>query len=670
MVKDENILKFEQYLKRRYPDRRTAKDYLSDIRQFVAFRDKPWREVTMQDMDAFVDNQRQKGLKASTVNRRVAALKTFFDFMAEESEDLDWSNPVRFKRHGIRRSRRLPRDLSDEVVEQLWSLISDLRDRAWFALMLRAGLRVGEIVSLELEDLIEPSSKEQPARLRVEGKGRKERMVLLGHDAYAVLQEWLQIRPQNEHPQVFLNNRGQPISVSGIEWLLKRYGQKAGVKVTPHQLRHTYARQLTEAQMPLTSLSKLMGHTQVTTTQIYTAGADPELCQAYQDAMQKIANGPMTVATIAPAADTTASAPLPTEQAVLKHVKSPTPAPLPDWEAWAVDLPAEIRQDSLAYVQHLALSWKPGFRRQWSLGVLSELKRFWHWQLARRSINSPGELTLHDLQAFQTACKAAGKKNTTINRRLDYVMGILRRRADQDQPVHPSVFRLRILPRPECLPRHLSEQQSQQLEALLTSRLGNPDPLICLETACLFVLFHTGLRSSECANLAVQDVDLIGRRLLIRQGKGLRDRVVYLSDKACLALNNYLLISALDRTSPLWVLPNGKVMSQRWLQCHTKTLGFQAGIPDLQPHRLRHTFATRLLNAGMDVTRIQKLLGHDLLSTTMIYARVQDATVERDYRKAMRQIELQHMPLSNTPVLASGLFESDVKVQITIDNSV
>jgi len=78
----EIIQKYEQYLERRAPGRRTAKDYVSDIRQFSRFCCKPWREITMHDIDAFVDNQRQNGLSAATVKRRVAALKVFFDFMA------------------------------------------------------------------------------------------------------------------------------------------------------------------------------------------------------------------------------------------------------------------------------------------------------------------------------------------------------------------------------------------------------------------------------------------------------------------------------------------------------------------------------------------------------------------------------------------------------------
>ena len=91
---------------------------------------------------------------------------------------------------------------------------------------------------------------------------------------------------------IFLNERGQPISVNGIEGLLRSYGQQVGLSLTPHQLRHTFARQTTEAGMPLTSLSKLLGHAQLSTTEIYTDGADPALAQAYQAAMARVTSNP------------------------------------------------------------------------------------------------------------------------------------------------------------------------------------------------------------------------------------------------------------------------------------------------------------------------------------------------------------------------------------------
>jgi site-specific recombinase XerD len=136
----------------------------------------------------------------------------------------------------------------------------------------------------------------------------------------------------------------------------------------------------------------------------------------------------------------------------------------------------------------------------------------------------------------------------------------------------------------------------------------------------------------------------------------LRDRVVYLSDTACTAIQHYLAGWARLPTAPLFTHPDGRPISYEWLWACISKLGDVAGVPDVTPHRLRHTLATHLLNVGMDITQIQKLLGHQHLDTTMIYARVLDTTLEAQYRRAMAQIERQQPPLSDTPLAVDWPF--------------
>jgi len=666
MDEPDPVAAFERYLQRRFPERRTVIDYLSDVRQFRAMCAKPWREVTMHDIDQFVDQQHQAQLRASTIKRRGAALKTYFDFLAEDSGELERVNPVRFKRHAGKQPQRLPRDLSNDAIERLWAVITASRDRAWFALMLRAGLRAGEVVQLQLADILTSAQADQPARVRVLGKGQKERIVLLTADAYAVLSDWLTQRPASALADVFLNERGQPLTVNGLEWLLHKYGARIGLAVTPHQLRHTYARQLTEAGMPLPSLSKLMGHAQLSTTQLYTAGADPELSQAYQTAMSQLAAQPL-------AASTPVSVPLVAGPDLSGDVPL---LPLPVWADWWPDLPAELRQASLDYTRRSLATCPPRHQRLKAIKVLSQFRRFWEWQQARRPLTRLVDLQLADLQMYQTERLAAGVAATTINRDLDYVVGLLREQADQDRPVAASVFRLRPLPRPDALPRALSDADSQRWEVYLQQRFADPHPHVRLENAAAFVLAHTGLRLRECADLRRQDLDLPARRLLVRQGKGQRDRVVYLSDTAAHALALYLAQRPLVPRAPLWQWPDGQPVTLSWFGKFVPRLGTLAGIAHLTAHRLRHTFATRLLNAGMDITRIQKLLGHQYLNTTLIYARVSDSTVETDYRRAMRVIEHQQMPLATTPIpvgpqlLLATSERKHIFKELTLDNSV
>jgi site-specific recombinase XerD len=647
MDHDEGITQFTQYLKRRFPGRRTVIDYVSDVRQFAAVCPKPRRSVTLQDIDAFVDQQREGGLRPATIQRRVAALKTFFDFLAEESGDLSWPNPVRFKRHAGKLPSHLPRDLSEEQVRQLQGVITKVRDRAWFLLMLRAGLRVSEVVTLTLADLLTSASADQPAHLRVCGKGQKERMVLLTVEAYKQLQEWLKVRPEVKMPQIFLNERGHPLTANGLEWLLRGYGQQIDLHLTPHQLRHTFARQMTEAGMPITSLGKLLGHAQVSTTQIYTVGADPQLAEAYQSAMTRLVGKPLNASAVGPI-------PPPPDPMPIEPVgPPPSPPPLPDGDAWAPDLPSGLRQASLDYVHRRALTYIPKRKRMLALHDLSGLRRFWEWQLKNRPITQPMELGLKDLQTYQTTRLAEGKAVSTINNTVKEVLNLLRELAEQGQAVDASVFRLHALPQPDSLPRYLTDGVSQRLEAYVLSRNMLPEPRLGLENACFFVLAHTGLRARECVDLQVEDLDLSGQRLMVRDGKGRKDRVVYLSEIAAQVLDHYLQIVPHPSTGPLWVRRSGRPITYQWLHARIVAIGQAAGVADLTPHRLRHTLATRLLNAGMEITRIQKLLGHQEISTTMIYARVLDPTVEADYRRAMCQIESRPKLSKEAAILAS-----------------
>lgn len=536
--------------------------------------------------------------------------------------------------------------------------------------MLRAGLRVGEVINLTRTDLLAPADANHPARLRVCGKGQKERVVLLTAEAYDCLVVWLHVRPAQSPPQIFLNDRGRPLSANGLEWLLRRYGEQIGLHLTPHQLRHSFARQMTEAGMPVTSLGKLLGHARLTTTQIYAAGADPELAQAYHAAMTHLAGRPP--ASPAPPA----GLPLPPE-AIPAPIR-PTPPPLPDTDQWARHLPPGLRQASLNFVQRRGLSYAPKRRRLRALHDLGQLRRYWEWQLRQRPIADPTELHLTDLRSFQTARQAQGKAPATINNTVKDVLALLRELAEQGQAVDPSVFRLHPIPRPDSLPRHLTDQESQILEAYVLARHDRPARRLALENACFFVLAHTGLRARECVELQIQDLDLNSRRLTVRDGKGQRDRVVYLSAVASHALIGYWNGLPYRPTDRLWLRSTGRPITYQWLHARIVQLGQAAGVPDLTPHRLRHTLATRLLNVGMDITRIQKLLGHQEIDTTMIYARVLDATVEADYQRAMSQLDRQaHLVLEGPTLVStwptgptSDIVHSMAAPQQALDNSV
>ncbi len=233
-------IRFEKYLKRRFAGSSTAKHYMSDLNIFIqTIGDKTPESVTSLDIDEFVNTQIAAGLAPATINRRLSSLRTFFEYLASEDLTHTWPNPVIWRRHGVKLGEHLPRDVPDADVARLFAGIADPRDRAMFSLMVGAGLRVGEVNTLRLGWLEAPSGTNQLARLRVLGKGNKERIVWCVPSLQLVLGDWLASRPQVDHDFLFLNQRGTPISVSGIQYCLKQYGESSGVTFTCHQLRHT-----------------------------------------------------------------------------------------------------------------------------------------------------------------------------------------------------------------------------------------------------------------------------------------------------------------------------------------------------------------------------------------------------------------------------------------------
>jgi site-specific recombinase XerD len=280
---------FAHYLHRCYGDRSTPKHYLNDLDLFIRqIEDKAPEQVTVRDIDDFIDNQMEKQLKPATINRRIASLHTFFEYLASEEPDKVWPNPVNRRRHALKQGQSLPRDASEAEVNALFAVIDDARDRAMFGLMVGTGLRVGEVVTLQRRWLEEPTETGQMARLRLIGKGRKERIDWVTPYWYGIVSQWLVVRPKAESDTLFLNQHQRPLSVAGVQYRLKQYCQRAGIHLTCHQLRHTFARRLAEQRMPIESISKLLGHAQIQTTQRYTAGADPDLRDEFMETMNRI----------------------------------------------------------------------------------------------------------------------------------------------------------------------------------------------------------------------------------------------------------------------------------------------------------------------------------------------------------------------------------------------
>jgi len=259
---------------------------MNTLKHFVLWLDVPVEEVTGKKIQAYIDCLRNKRLKPKTINCHLDSIRGFYHYLIEE-EQVAMVNPVK-RGYALRLSRPLPRYLRDEEVLKLLKGVNHPRDRALVLLMLRCGLRVEEVARLKLAAL-----DLRRSQLFVHyGKGAKDRVVYLSDDASEALVQYLRVRPASRVKEVFLVNkgrcRGQAISVRGIQKRLEHYARQAKLKVSCHQLRHTMATQLLNADAALVTIQDLLGHTRIKTTQRYCRVSNLKVQRDYYQAMEVV----------------------------------------------------------------------------------------------------------------------------------------------------------------------------------------------------------------------------------------------------------------------------------------------------------------------------------------------------------------------------------------------
>lgn len=666
------IEEFERYLNRRCPGRSTARHYVSDLRVFQRLVDKPPRDVSRQDVSRFVEDQLARGLSAATVNRRLACLRCFIEFLASEADDSTWANPVVWRQHRVKEGKTLPRDVSEATVEQLFACISHPRDRLIFALMCWAGLRVGEVAGLRMSDIIPANSLGAGPRLRVRGKGQKERVVPLTFALAREVATWLAQRPETESDALFITRRRSGFSERGIQDRLTHYARQAGIEVSCHQLRHTFGRRMAEGSMPLTSLSKMMGHAHVTTTQAYIAGAGVDVRADYEAALARLeAECPSTplpsAALVGPLNASRVATEASTDRARMTILRQGTSEGTLDTSRFWAGLPEWLTQPLVGHIAYQQRRWKPSQVAHHTRARSYSLRHMWRWLLAERNVSGFAGLGRRDVEAYVDARLKATIAASTLNRQLRELWAFLRFVEDQGQPISAGIFRIARLKEPRLLPRFLSEEEYRRLEAQMLSATGAASVEDRLDRAWFYLLAHGGLRLSELCDLQVGDLHLTGQRLLIREGKGRQDRVIPLSQTTVAALQDYLAVRGEARSDHLLIYAQWAIrprMVQQRIASYGKAVGLK-----VWPHRLRHTLATRLVNVGMNIVSIQRLLGHDKPETTMIYARVHDTTVERDFQLAIARLEAHQQPASipqlpEPPLAISWFSLADSRVHI------
>ncbi len=282
----DSIINYRRSLKRKNCAQGTVKNYMNAIKHFAVWLDVPIEQVSCQYILAYVDYLLGKRLKPKTINNNLDSIRGFYNYLLTEEKYIG-DNPVK-KGCSLRLGRPLPKHLRDEEIKELFNYIYNFRDRAMFMLMLRCGLRVDEVVNLTLNAI----DLKRGHILVFKGKGAKGRVVYFSKDTHNALFAYFKKRRFFKTQSVFLvekgKYKGKRISVRGIQKRMEYYSKNSGISVTCHQLRHTMATQLLNADADLSTIQDLLGHSRITTTQRYCKVSNLKIQRDYHKAMECI----------------------------------------------------------------------------------------------------------------------------------------------------------------------------------------------------------------------------------------------------------------------------------------------------------------------------------------------------------------------------------------------
>ncbi len=236
-----------------------------------------WASFSRQDMLSYLLQLKERGYAATTQARKVAAAKSFFGFMVAEGRLR--ANPTE-NVGSPNVGRPLPKPISVTQVRRLLEQPTRLstpeakRDRAMLELLYASGMRVSELVGLNLGDVVREGAS---GSVRCFGKGHKERIIPIHQRAVLAVEEYIKearskLTQNNQQRALFLNRRGERLTRQGFWQILKAYARQAelGADITPHTLRHSFATHMLSGGADLRSVQELLGHANISTTQVYT----------------------------------------------------------------------------------------------------------------------------------------------------------------------------------------------------------------------------------------------------------------------------------------------------------------------------------------------------------------------------------------------------------------
>lgn len=263
---------------------------MNNLKHFIVWLPVPIEDVTSRDILRFIDFLHSKRLEAKTINCYIQTIRGFYYYLYDE-ERVEVPNPVK-KGYALKESKPLPRYVKDEELGRFFAVVKGKRDVAIFKIMLRCGLRVEEAAGLTKDAIF---LKHRFIHVK-HAKGGKERIVFISNDATMALLDYYKSRPPSRSKAVFLvekgTYKGKALSIRGIQKRMEYYARKANLKVSCHQLRHTMATQLLNADMDLVSIQDLLGHERIKTTERYTKVSNRKVMRDYYKAMEIVMRQP------------------------------------------------------------------------------------------------------------------------------------------------------------------------------------------------------------------------------------------------------------------------------------------------------------------------------------------------------------------------------------------
>ena len=268
----------------------TVISYRHDLAQFISFLEgtgvKDLNSVNREHLSQYLASLHEKGLATRSRNRHLAAIRSFYKYLLREK--IADSNPAA-QMESSQIKKKLPQVLSPDEVEKLLeqpdvSTALGQRDRAMLELLYATGLRVTELVRMTMEQL-----NLEVGYVLTLGKGHKERIIPITENAMDALEDYIEhgremLLKGRDSNYLFVNRSGKPITRQGFWKILQRYAQKAGINkhISPHTLRHSFATHLLEHGADLRSVQMMLGHSDISTTQIYTHVAREQLKKVHR----------------------------------------------------------------------------------------------------------------------------------------------------------------------------------------------------------------------------------------------------------------------------------------------------------------------------------------------------------------------------------------------------